>query len=86
MLSFSAKSVYSGDGMSESHLSDSHLERYVIGMIHDDAELKWIESHLYGCPECTERMWALQESLDDPEAGSGETETPDLYRGGGPLQ
>jgi hypothetical protein len=72
--------------MDTSHLSDGHLERYVIGLVHDEAELKWVEDHLYACPECAERMWAMNESLDDPETGSVETITPDLYRQDHPLQ
>lgn len=69
--------------MGEQHLSDGHLERYVNGMIYDEAELKWVESHLYACPDCAERMWAIQESVDD---GIAETETPDMYRRDDPLQ
>lgn len=69
--------------MRDQHLSDVHLERYVNGMIYDAAELKFVESHLYECPDCADRMWAIQESDD---GGSAETETPDLYRRGDPLQ
>ena len=73
--------------MNESHLSDGDLERYVTGMVAHDAEVKWVEDHLYACPVCAERMMAIQDSLDDPDAGSMETDTPDLYRGGGgPMQ
>jgi anti-sigma factor RsiW len=69
--------------MGEQHLSDVHLERYVNGIICDVAELKWVESHLYECPDCADRMWSMQESDD---SGSAETETPDLYRRDDPLQ
>lgn len=72
--------------MEITHLSDSHLERYVTGMIHDDAEVKWVEDHLYVCPDCADRMWSLQESLDNPGEGSAETTSPELYRKGHPLQ
>jgi len=72
--------------MSLEHLSDLYLERYVTGMVHDDTELKWIEDHLFACPECAERMMAIQDHMDDPDSASGETGTPDLYTGDGPLQ
>lgn len=72
--------------MGDSHIPDSQLERYVTGMVHDDAELRWIEGHFFSCPECTERMWAFQEHLDDPNSGSAETDEPDLYRQNRPLQ
>lgn len=72
--------------MDDSHLSDSDLERYVTGMIHDRAEVQWVEDHLFRCPECAERMWAIQDHVDDPESGSGQTGEGDLYRKGGPLQ
>jgi hypothetical protein len=68
------------------HLTDGDLERYVTGMVHHGPEIKWIEDHLYACPACTERMICIQDSIDDPEAGSIETDTPDLYRSEGPLQ
>lgn len=55
-------------------------------MVHHDAEIRWIESHLYACPACAERMTLMQDQLDDDGSGSLETGTPDLYRGGGPLQ
>jgi hypothetical protein len=68
------------------HLTDGDLERYVTGMVHHDAEIKWMEDHLYACPACAERMTAIQDAIDDPDGGSLETDTPDLYRGGGPKQ
>lgn len=68
------------------HLSDNDLERYASGMICHDAELKYIEDHLFACPECTERMYAVQDHLDDPSSGSAQTGEGDLYRDGGPLQ
>jgi anti-sigma factor RsiW len=52
-----------------SHLSDEDLERYVTGMVHQDAELAWIEKHLFVCDACTHRMWALQDGLDATQAG-----------------
>lgn len=72
--------------LSDAHLSDNDLERYASGLIHHDAELKFVEDHLFACPECTERMYAVQDHLDDPSSGSAQTGEPDLYRGGGPLQ
>jgi hypothetical protein len=72
--------------MGDTHLSDGQLERFVIGVVHDDAELKWIEDHLFHCPECAERMEALEAHLDDPDSGSGQTTVDELYRDGGPLQ
>lgn len=70
----------------EEHLSDGDLERYASGMIHNDAEIAWIEGHLYACPDCAERLWAMQDHLDNADSGSAETSQPDLYKGGGPLQ
>ena len=72
--------------MVESHLSDSHLERYVTGMIHDKGEIRWVEEHLFHCEACTERMWVFQESMDAQGSSAVETETPELYRKGRPLQ
>jgi len=72
--------------MPDVHLSDGDLERYASGMIHADAELTFIEAHLFRCAACTERMWAIQEHLDDPASGSAQTDEPDLYGGGGPKQ
>lgn len=72
--------------MDDSHLSDSYLERFVTGLIHDDAELKWVEGHLYSCPDCADRMWTMQEHMDDPESGSAQTTDPKLYREDHPLQ
>lgn len=77
---------YPGIAMADTHIADSQLERYAAGLVFDDAEIRWIEDHLFQCGECTERLWAIQEHLDDPESGSGQTDEPDLYRGGGPLQ
>jgi hypothetical protein len=68
------------------HLSDLDLERYASGMVHHDDEVKYIEDHLFRCPDCTERLYAVQDHLDDPASGSGQTGESDLYRGGGPLQ
>ena len=68
------------------HLTDNDLERYASGLICADAELKYIEDHLFACPECAERMYAIQDHLDDPTSGSAQTGEPDLYRGGGHLQ
>jgi anti-sigma factor RsiW len=72
--------------MKREHLSDGDLERYVTGMIHHDAELKSIEDHLFACPDCTERMWSMQEQLDGSPSGSLQTADPDLYRKRGPVQ
>lgn len=72
--------------MDESHISDSHLERYVTGLVHDEAELGWVEDHLFHCEACTERMWAMQDAVDDAGSGTIETEAPELYRKGRPLQ
>ena len=72
--------------MAESHITDSHLERYVSGMIHDKGEIRWVEEHLFHCEACTERMWVFQESMDAQGSGAVETETPELYRKGRPLQ
>lgn len=55
--------------MSTSHLSESDLERYVTGMIHSDAEVAWVEEHMFSCPECVERMETMQDDIDDREAG-----------------
>ncbi len=69
------------------HLSDNDLERYATGLAYDAAEVKYIEDHLFGCNECTERLYAVQDHLDDPESGSAQTGDHDLYSdGGGPLQ
>lgn len=72
--------------MAEQHLSDSDLERYAEGLILDDQELRWIEDHLYRCPDCAERMWAIQEHLDYPGSGSSQTAEHDLYRKRRPVQ
>lgn len=72
--------------MTDAHLTDGDLERYVTGMIHCDAELKWLEDHLYVCPLCAERMMLIQDHIDDIDGGSIETTTPELYTGDGPLQ
>lgn len=72
--------------MADQHLPDSDLERYAQGMIHNDAELRWIEDHLYRCPDCAERMWAIQEHLDSPAAGSPQTAEHDLFRKNRPVQ
>jgi hypothetical protein len=37
------------------HIFDHDLERYHLGMIHDEAELAPFEEHLLACPECAER-------------------------------
>ena len=55
--------------MNMSHLSDEDLERYVTGLIHHDAELLWVEQHLFQCPECNERMHQMQDYLDAIQAG-----------------
>jgi anti-sigma factor RsiW len=73
-------------GMNDPHLSDGDLERYVSGMMHHDAEVAWVEKHLYGCPECADRLTTIQDHIDDPDGGSLETSEPDLYGGGGPKQ
>jgi len=72
--------------MQNPHLSDGDLERYVSGMMHTDAEILWVEKHLFSCPDCVERMEAIQDALDDPASGSAQTGDGDLYSGGGPLQ
>lgn len=55
--------------MNMSHLSDEDLERYVAGLIHHDAELLWVEQHLFQCQECNERMNRIQDYLDAIQAG-----------------
>ncbi len=72
--------------MDNLHLSDGDLERYVTGMMHHEPEVRWVEQHLYACPQCAERMAAIQDELDAPDGGSIETGEPDLYGGGGPKQ
>lgn len=54
--------------MQDVHLSDSDLERYVTGLIHHEAELVWIEQHLYSCPDCVQRMENMQDSADPLQA------------------
>jgi anti-sigma factor RsiW len=44
-------------------LSDKDLERYLLGRIADQAELTRVESHLTGCPACTERVEAMTGSI-----------------------
>jgi hypothetical protein len=55
-------------------------------MMHHEPEVRWVEQHLYACPQCAERMAAIQDELDAPDGGSIETGEPDLYGGGGPKQ
>lgn len=55
--------------MSTTHLSESDLERYVTGMVHLDAEVAWIEQHLFSCPACVDRMETMQDDIDDRDAG-----------------
>lgn len=54
--------------MENTHLTDSDLERYVTGLIHNDAELVYIERHLYSCQDCVERMENMQDSADPLQA------------------
>lgn len=37
------------------HISDDDLERYVLGMVKDEAELEPLEQHLLVCAECIDR-------------------------------
>ena len=39
------------------HLSDTALERYGLGMIHEGPELDALEEHLLICRECVDRAW-----------------------------
>jgi hypothetical protein len=55
--------------MTTSHLSDEDLERYLTGLIHHDAELLFVERHLYECLDCAQRMTAMQDYLDAIQAG-----------------
>ncbi|GEM_PF-4607992 len=55
--------------MAVNHLSDEELERYLTGMIHHDAEVAYVERHLFKCPDCEERMKNMQDALDAIQAG-----------------
>jgi anti-sigma factor RsiW len=37
------------------HSTDHDLERYVLGMVKDEAELERLEEHLLACAECIDR-------------------------------
>ncbi len=37
------------------HISDDDLERYCIGMVREEEELRLLEGHILACPSCAER-------------------------------
>ena len=39
----------------EKHISEHDLERFVLGMVKDEAELELLEQHLLVCAECIDR-------------------------------
>jgi hypothetical protein len=39
----------------DGHISDDDLERFILGMVKDEAELERLEQHLLVCAECIER-------------------------------
>jgi hypothetical protein len=51
------------------HLSDTDLERYYLGMIHDGPELAALEEHLLICGECVDRAEETQDYIDAIQAG-----------------
>lgn len=46
-----------------SELTDEDLERYLLGRIHDQADLSQIETHLRSCPVCAERTQEMTGSI-----------------------
>jgi hypothetical protein len=44
-------------------LSDKDLERYLLGRMQDQAELRKVENHLIGCQACAERAEAMTASI-----------------------
>jgi hypothetical protein len=44
-------------------LSDKDLERYLLGRMQDQAELRQVENHLIGCQACAERAEAMTASI-----------------------
>lgn len=46
------------------HISDDCLERYYLGMIHDEQELAPLEEHLLCCESCVDRAVQTQCFID----------------------
>ena len=46
------------------HLSDHDLERYHLGMIHEEAELAPFEEHLLACGDCATRAAQVADYAD----------------------
>ena len=51
------------DASISAELADEDLERYLLGRIQDQEELRQVETHLSGCLECAERIQTMSGSI-----------------------
>ena len=47
----------------EGHISEHQLERFILGLVRDDAELERVEGHLLVCAECIDRADEAQDYI-----------------------
>ena len=68
--------------MRHPHLSQHDLERYLLGMLKDEAELAPLEEHLLACADCTRRAEDSADYIDAMRAAAkmlAESSTPEGY-------
>ena len=53
----------------ETHITDTDLERYYLGMIPEGPELDALEEHLLICGECVDRAEESEAYVDSIRAG-----------------
>jgi anti-sigma factor RsiW len=52
------------------HITDTNLERYYLGMIPEGPELDKLEEHLLACPECVDRTEETEAYVDEMRAAA----------------
>ena len=68
--------------MRHPHLSQHDLERYLLGMLKDEAELAPLEEHLLACAHCARRAEDSADYVDAMRAAAkmlAESSTPEGY-------
>ena len=59
------------------HISDDDLERLVLRMVRNEAELQRIEEHLLACGECPRRLQQTRQYVRDMKAALANQAQPE---------
>jgi hypothetical protein len=61
----------------DGHISDHDLERFILGMVKDEAELESLEQHLLVCAECIELAGQTWQYIGTTKAALAKLNVPE---------